>query len=109
MTDKGRQSGSGRKLKTDWEGLWAGLPTPYNEDWSVDERSLATNIHRMIKAGVHGIYLQGGGKVSGVNGGILVAAFRPEVAGCLLATRSMRAVQAVSNAVLRPLLSYCYS
>jgi dihydrodipicolinate synthase/N-acetylneuraminate lyase len=39
--------------------MWAGLPTPWKEDWSLDEQSLVTNIQRMIKARVQGIYLLG--------------------------------------------------
>ena len=45
--------------KPNWEGMWAGLPTPWNEDWSLDEDSLTTNIKRMVDARVQGIYLLG--------------------------------------------------
>jgi len=42
-----------------WEGIWAGLPTMFNADWSLDTGAMETNIRRMIKAGVQGIYLLG--------------------------------------------------
>ena len=42
-----------------WEGIWAGLPTMFNADWSLDLGAMETNIKRMIKAGVQGIYLLG--------------------------------------------------
>jgi len=40
-------------------GIWAGLPTMYNADWSLDMGAMETNIKRMIKIEVHGIYLLG--------------------------------------------------
>lgn len=40
-------------------GIWAGLPTMYNADWSLDMGAMETNIQRMIKNEVHGIYLLG--------------------------------------------------
>lgn len=40
-------------------GIWAGLPTMYNADWSLDMGAMEVNIKRMIKAEAHGIYLLG--------------------------------------------------
>jgi dihydrodipicolinate synthase/N-acetylneuraminate lyase len=40
-------------------GIWAGLPTMYNADWSLDMGAMETNIKRMMKVEVHGIYLLG--------------------------------------------------
>jgi dihydrodipicolinate synthase/N-acetylneuraminate lyase len=40
-------------------GIWAGLPTMYNADWSLDMGAMETNIKRMIKAEAHGVYLLG--------------------------------------------------
>ncbi len=47
------------KKDGDWEGIWAGLPTMFNKDWSLDLGAMETNIKRMIKAEVQGIYLLG--------------------------------------------------
>ena len=41
------------------EGMWAGVPTSWKQNFALDESSLRTNIRRMIQAGVHGIYLLG--------------------------------------------------
>ncbi len=41
------------------EGIWAGLPTMFNADWSLDLGAMETNMKRMLKAGAHGIYLLG--------------------------------------------------
>ena len=49
------EKSKGRNL----EGIWAGLPTMFNADWSVDMGAMETNIKRVIKDGVHGIYLLG--------------------------------------------------
>jgi 4-hydroxy-tetrahydrodipicolinate synthase len=42
-----------------WEGIWAGLPTMFNKDWSLDLGAMGANIQRMLKAEVQGIYLLG--------------------------------------------------
>lgn len=47
------------KKDVKWEGIWAGLPTMFNEDWSLDLGAMEANIQRMIKAEVQGIYLLG--------------------------------------------------
>jgi len=41
------------------EGIWAGLPTMFNADWSLDMGAMETNIKRMLEAGAQGIYLLG--------------------------------------------------
>lgn len=40
-------------------GIWAGVTMSWNENFSLDEKSYVTNIERMIRAGVHGIYTTG--------------------------------------------------
>jgi len=50
---------SSTKSARTWEGIWAGLPTPFSPDFSLDLSSLEANIRRMLKAGVHGVYLLG--------------------------------------------------
>ena len=47
------------KQERKFEGVWAGLPTMFNADWSLDLGAMETNLRRVIKAGVYGIYLLG--------------------------------------------------
>lgn len=51
--------GAADKTARTWEGIWAGLPTPFKDDFSLDLRSLETNVRRMLQARVHGVYLLG--------------------------------------------------
>jgi 4-hydroxy-tetrahydrodipicolinate synthase len=40
-------------------GIWSGVTMSWNENFSFDEKSYITNIERMIRAKVHGIYTTG--------------------------------------------------
>ncbi len=42
-----------------FEGIWTPLVTPYNDDFSVNEQSLADAVELLISAGVHGIVVAG--------------------------------------------------
>lgn len=59
MGSRKERESDGQKRNCNFEGIWAGLPTPWKKDLSLDDNSLAANIQRMIKVGVHGIYLLG--------------------------------------------------
>ena len=39
------------------KGIWAGLPTPWNEKGTLDADALAYNVSRCASAGAHGVYI----------------------------------------------------
>ena len=39
------------------KGVWAGLSTPWKEDFSFDGESLAENVKRLADVGAHGVYI----------------------------------------------------
>jgi 4-hydroxy-tetrahydrodipicolinate synthase len=41
------------------QGLWAGLPVPWNARDEVDEDALRENVRRVCQAGAHGVYTHG--------------------------------------------------
>lgn len=41
------------------QGIWAGVPMSWDEKFSFDETSYRTNIERLCRVGVHGIYTTG--------------------------------------------------
>lgn len=48
-----------RLLSNKLQGIWAGIPMSWDNNFFLDEESYRTNIKRLCQAGVHGIYTTG--------------------------------------------------